>query len=76
MSKIQINGLNKPENCFDCPFLSESMHVYVPNSPPGKHYYEAVWKCKLAPDKIEDPWRGYEYISKNIEPWCPIKEIK
>lgn len=76
MKKIIVKGMEKPDRCFECPFLSESVHIFVADSPKGKQYFEAMWKCKLAPDEVEHPWRSYDQVSKTVEKWCPIEEIK
>jgi hypothetical protein len=68
--------MEKPDRCFECPFLSESVNMFVPDSPKGKKYFEAMWKCKLAPNDVEYPWRSYDQVSKTVEKWCPIEDVK
>lgn len=72
---IIIENFDKPTTCIECPFLSKREEFYE-----GNGYYKKVAFCTLHPEPEDDEdldiYRDAHYFVNNIEPWCPIKDMK
>lgn len=38
--------------------------------------YKRIVNCKLIPYHEEDGWHDFDWAEKNVQDWCPIKEVK
>ena len=74
---IIIRGMEKPNCCFDCPFLTkpETIHQFFEVEGKRKQYFKHVYNCTLIPEDEEDGWHDLEWVMENIQPWCPISEF-
>lgn len=71
---VIIKGINKPEACLGCPFLSKLTEISVGND----GLYMKAGYCKFAHDimpDLEDPWHNIKWLNTNTEDWCPITQI-
>ena len=75
---IFIAGMEKPKCCFDCHFLTkpETIHQFFEFEGKRKQYFEHVYNCTLIPEDEEDGWHDLEWAMENVQPWCPIVEMK
>ena len=72
---VFIKGMEKPECCIMCPFLSELEEFIVETDNKDDICYRKIGHCWFSPPEIEDPWRGERWLAKHTEDWCPIKEM-
>lgn len=73
---VFVKGMEKPEDCLSCPFLSKLEEITnVETDNDNNICYHKIGHCWFSPPEVEDPWRGERWLMRNTEDWCPIKEI-
>ena len=72
---VNVKDLEKPRNCSECPFCSKLFYVCIDFE---KDLFTQHGYCQFAyefsPD--DDPVRTSKWLLHNVEPWCPISEVK
>lgn len=73
--KVNVKCFHKPDYCMECPFLSEVKYLCIDFE---KNLFEQAAFCTFAQDLTdeEDVIRNSKWLMHNIEPWCPIEEVK
>lgn len=67
---LLVKGLSMPDNCTECFFASKYEEASIPGEIGA---YHKIFRCLLAPDHIEDPWRDvYKAMNSKREAWCPL----
>lgn len=68
---IFIENMEKPNCCFDCPFILKDS-IATKNI----GYYKIIYNCKFIPEDEEDGWQDMKWAMNNVQSWCPIRKME